>query len=90
VNCLVMNESNVIVMWLPLKSYNEITAMTVDNAEDELNTYPTEYYDKFNSEWHINEYDILSDDWDIAHMWWDYHIDYYNWTWHSICWSAPA
>jgi hypothetical protein len=83
VNCLVMNESNVIVMWLPLKSYEEITAMTMNNAVVELNTYPTEYYDKFNSEWHIyNSYWTLYL-WTSNTMYSDgfYTIVYANWVW---------
>ena len=39
--------------WPELKSYEEIIAMSADNAVTELNLYPTEYYDKLNSEWHI-------------------------------------
>ena len=53
VNCIVMNDGNVIVMWLPLKSYEEIIAMSINDAVAELNTHTTEYYNKFNSEWHI-------------------------------------
>ena len=39
--------------WPSLKSYEEIIAMSVDGAVAELNTNPTAYYEKLNSEWHI-------------------------------------
>ena len=40
---------------LPLKSYQEIIAMTFDNAKIELNLYPYEYYLKFLDEWHLTQ-----------------------------------
>lgn len=35
-----------------LKSYEEILALAGD-TEAELNKYPEQYFDKFNSEWHM-------------------------------------
>jgi hypothetical protein len=34
----------------PLKSYEEIIAMSINDALAELNTNPTAYYEKLNSE----------------------------------------
>ena len=79
--------------WPSLKSYEEIIAMSADNAVAELNTYPSDYYDKFNSEWHIytNYYRTLSDNWSTEHLWWDYYIYYYfDWTWDRGSWSLPS
>lgn len=50
-----------------LKSYEEIRAMTAANAVTELNTHPQEYYDKFNSEQYVRNYD------------WDYYITVGKW-----------
>ena len=36
-----------------LKSFEEIIAMSPLDAQTELKTYPIEYYNKFNSEWHM-------------------------------------
>lgn len=54
VNCVVMNEGNVIVMEIPLKSYEEIVA--IGNCVDivnELNQHPLEYLNSLTAEWHI-------------------------------------
>ena len=76
--------------WPSLKSYEEITAMKSAEAETELNTYPTEYYNKFNSEWHIytnsSKY-YLSDDGSSKKVFQKQMgrftisvYEYYNWT----------
>ena len=80
--------------WPSLKSYNEIIAMSVDNAVAELNLYPTEYYNKFNSEWHMygsSIWDSSLGRWDFANQ--QYNDDavspmetdvyYSNWVWQS-------
>lgn len=39
---------------IPLKSYEEIIAMSYDDAYTELNLYPEEYYNQFVSSNNIN------------------------------------
>lgn len=65
-----------------LKSLSELAAMTSSNAETELNTHPSDYYQKFNSEWKL------------VYLWWYYYLTN-NWTqswivewdnWNTIIW----
>jgi len=60
-----------------LKSYEEICAMTYSNAATELNRLPQEYYNKFNSEWHIV---IISGNQFFDHERWSARI---RWNWIS-------
>lgn len=70
-----------------LMSYEEIIALTCDNAVTELNSAATEYYDKFRREWHLFG-DCLSDDGtalrernEPSSLGVLPYIEYSNWTW---------
>ena len=70
-----------------LKDINELAAMSAADAETELNKYPSNYYNKFNSEWKLAQYywnTALSTD--GTQSWlliWsgDTIIRYYQWSW---------
>ena len=65
-----------------LKSLSELAAMTTVNAEAELNTHPSDYYNKFNSEWklvYIWWYDYLTNDWTQSWL-----VEWDNW--YTIIW----
>ena len=82
VNCLVMDEGNVIVMWPQLKSYEEIIAYTDKDALlTELNTNPTEYYNKLNSEWHYGGWIKATDNINLFTIGGPYYFIYNNWIW---------
>ena len=75
----------VIYSWW-LKSYTEICQLTAEWAVTELNKYPTEYYNKLNSEWHILNNLIANSagTWYqyFPREWWGSHyVMYNNWTW---------
>lgn len=52
-----------------LKSYEQLQAMTIEQAETELNTEPVKYFNKLNWEWHL----ILHESWELYYMthWYD-------------------
>ena len=75
-----------------LKSYEEIVAMataetsTFASALAELNSHPSEYYNKLSSEWYMTTGNLISvskNDTINPHRFWSvaYWIKYDNWTW---------
>lgn len=70
-----------------LLSYEEIVALTCDNAVTELNSAAAEYYDKFRREWHLFG-NCLSDDGtalrernELSPLGVYPYVIYSNWTW---------
>lgn len=74
-----------LTMDIPLKSYQEIVAMTnVQDVYNELNLQPARYIQKFTSEWHFYNsanWKWLSSDWTIWNIptWWNYRIRVASW-----------
>lgn len=73
--------------WKELLSYEQIIALSSDDAVTELNSAAVEYYDKFRREWHLLG-DCLSDDGTAIRKRnepWHFgllpYIAYSNWTW---------
>lgn len=61
---------------IPLKSYNELISMTLDNALSELQNYTDEYYSMLSSWWHITKewwsWGTASLLWPTDEFWHDY------------------
>ena len=74
-----------LTMDIPLKSYQEIVAMTnVQDVYNELNLQPARYIQKFTSEWHFYNsanWKWLSSDWTIWNIptWWNYRVRVASW-----------
>lgn len=69
--------------WKELLSYEQIIALSSDDAVTELNSAAAEYYDKFSREWHLLN-DCLSDDGTAIKERNEPsapYIKYRNWTW---------
>ena len=77
--------------WPSLKSYEEIIAYTDKEALlTELNTNPTEYYNKLNSEWHYRNGWISATDNINYFTIGSYYFQYSNWVWSYVFASGGA
>ena len=73
-----------------LRSWSEIIAMTQANAITELNKHPREYYDKFNSEWHVttkSDTIILNHTWSGSSSSTYYQIEWTGYSWKAYNWG---
>lgn len=73
-----------------LLEYEELIALaTHTDVLNELNTYPEEYFNKYNSEWHTEYFNeelwnvLIDGEW----LWtfiWDYIFGYKDWAWEEF------
>ena len=73
-----------------LRSWEEIIAMTQADAITELNKHPSEYYDKFRSEWHTttkSDTIILNHTWSGSSSSTHYQIEWTGYSWKAYNWG---
>ena len=85
------NEWGAVDAWPSLLTYEQLVALNNQSSIDtELNTYPEEYYNKFNNEWHIINYTMYQNTYLLSNNWSRTVVDgcFYYYSTNSKTWGC--